>query len=77
MSDDAAQGDRPPLLRIVRGDPTAEEVGALVAVLAAAAAAAVPADVTDAGPSPWARPALMHRHPVVDIGPGSWQRSLR
>ena len=61
-----------PYLRVVRGEPTAEELAAVVAVLAARSAAA---------PQPawrprsaWADPArrlgLTHR-----AGPGAWRRS--
>jgi hypothetical protein len=60
-----------PYLRVVSGQPSAEELAALVAVLAARPAAAPPAP----GPrSAWADPArrlgLTHRP-----GPGAWRRS--
>lgn len=72
-------GDPTPLLRIVHGQPTAEELAAVVTVLAVAAAdaGAATAETAGNGPSPWSRPALMHRHPIAEIGPGAWQRSLR
>lgn len=78
MSEDTG-GDPTPLLRIVRGRPTAEELGAVVTVLAVAAAdaGAATAEGAGKGPSPWSRPALMHRHPIAEIGTGAWQRSLR
>jgi hypothetical protein len=60
-----------PLLRVVRGDPTPEELAALVAVLAARSAAPAPAPRLR---SAWADPArrlgLTHR-----AGPGAWRRS--
>jgi hypothetical protein len=60
-----------PALVVVRGDPTAEEVAALVAVLAARAAAPAPAP---APASEWAaahrRVRAAHRH-----GPGAWRAS--
>lgn len=75
---EVAQPQPAPLLRIVRGQPTDEELAALVTVVAAAAAGADVADqAPHAGPSPWGRPLLMHRHPIADIGPGAWQHSLR
>jgi Acyl-CoA carboxylase epsilon subunit len=61
-----------PYLRVVRGEPTAEELAALVAVLAARSAAA-PAP-TRRPRSAWADPGrrlgLTHR-----AGPGAWRRS--
>lgn len=60
-----------PYLRVVRGQPTAEELAALVAVLAARSAAPAPARKLR---SAWADPArrlgLTHR-----AGPGAWRRS--
>ena len=61
----------PPFLRVVRGEPTAEELAALVAVLAARAAAA------PARPRPrsaWADPASRLRVPLTP-GPAAWRRS--
>jgi hypothetical protein len=60
-----------PYLRVVRGQPTAEELAALVGVLAARSAAPAPARRLRAA---WADPArrlgLTHR-----AGPGAWRRS--
>jgi len=59
-----------PFLRVVRGDPTPQELAALVAVLASSSAPA-PA----ARPVPvWNTPARMHRH-VLPHGPGGWRSS--
>jgi Acyl-CoA carboxylase epsilon subunit len=59
-----------PSLRVVRGEPTAEELAALVAVLAARPAGPPPARLRSA----WADPArllgLTHRP-----GPAGWRRS--
>jgi hypothetical protein len=60
-----------PLLRVVRGEPTDEQLAALVAVVAARAAAAPPAAAPTA-PSLWGRPAL--RAPLHP-GPGAWRAS--
>jgi hypothetical protein len=65
-----------PLLRIVKGDPTPEEVAALVSVVSAMAAGAAGAAGT-AKPRPqWAahhrRLRGVHRH-----GPGAWRASAR
>lgn len=61
-----------PLLRVVSGDPTPEELAALLAVVAARASTA-PAEAPTT-PSHWtARGALLRRplHP----GPGAWRAS--
>ena len=62
-----------PALRIVRGDPSPEEVAALVAVLAAASAGA---QVAEAAPeaSQWAPPARLMRQPLAPSG--WWAASL-
>ncbi len=62
-----------PLLRVVRGDATAEEVAALVAVLQAAAAS-VP-DVDDAPPREWGSPRRAVRAPLAP-GRGGWRASV-
>ena len=72
----AAAGQRPPHdppLRLVRGDPTAEEVAALVAVLSSAGGG----DDPEAKPRPrsaWASRASLVRRPVSP-GPGGWRAS--
>jgi hypothetical protein len=59
-----------PLLRVVRGDATEEEIAALVAVLTARAGGAV--DVPPPPPSLWSQPVLRSTpHP----GPGAWRAS--
>jgi Acyl-CoA carboxylase epsilon subunit len=59
-----------PLLRIVRGDATPEEIAALVAVLTARAESA--ADTRAPSRSAWADPVL--RQPLPH-GPSGWRRS--
>jgi hypothetical protein len=56
-----------PLLRIVHGDPTAEELAAVVAVLAAAAGPGVDEEPAVAG-SHWAAPARLLRPAVAPTG---------
>jgi hypothetical protein len=70
----AAAGTPPdgPVLRIVKGDATPEEVAALVAVLAARPAATAPAPATR---SAWARPRPRAALPAP--GPGAWSLSGR
>ena len=68
-------GDRPagePVLRVVRGDATPEEIAALVAVLLSRPAPAGPAPRR--APSAWADRSRLLRRPVHP-GPGAWRRS--
>jgi Acyl-CoA carboxylase epsilon subunit len=65
--------DSGPVLRVIRGDATPEEIAAVVAVLLARSAAseAPPARPT---PSAWADRSRLLRRPVHP-GPGAWRRS--
>ncbi len=66
-----------PLLRIVKGDPTPEEVAALVSVVSAMAASTAEASANQQRPRPeWSAPRRRlrgtHRH-----GAGAWRASAR
>jgi hypothetical protein len=61
-----------PLLRVVRGDPTAEELAALVAVISARAASSMNDGL--AASSRYADPVAAHRAPVR-VGSGAWVAS--
>ena len=61
-----------PVLRIVSGDATPEEVAALVTVLAARAAAAV--EPPKPKQSPWTYRRSQLSKPII-VGPGEWRRS--
>ncbi len=65
-----------PVLRVVKGDLTPEELAALVAVVAArnAAAAHAAARTTPAPRSEWGHPARQARGPHT-FGPDRWRRS--
>ncbi|HEX6756474.1 MAG TPA: acyl-CoA carboxylase epsilon subunit [Mycobacteriales bacterium] len=66
--------DSPPLLRVVRGEPTAEELAALLAVLLAVLAARSGAASAVAAPrSAWADPA--RRLGAPRSGRGAWRGS--
>ncbi|MCH1866412.1 acyl-CoA carboxylase subunit epsilon [Nocardioides sp. CFH 31398] len=66
------QAPSPPFLRVVKGDPTPEELAALVAVVAAASGGGeAPAPRR---PSEWSRPARRLRTPH-QAGPGAWRAS--
>jgi hypothetical protein len=60
-----------PLLRVVKGDPTPEEIAALVAVLSTRAAAV---DESERRTSAYADPVAGHRQPLR-VGPGAWVAS--
>jgi hypothetical protein len=62
-----------PTLRIVRGDPTPEEIAAMVAVLSAASAGGGPSGPSDPV-SQWAPPARLTRAPAAPTG--WWESSL-
>lgn len=63
--------DGEPLFRVLRGDPTAEELAALVGALLAGRRTAIPGPAAPA--SRWARSA----RPTVALrpGPGAWRAS--
>ena len=66
-----------PVLRVVKGDLTPEELAALVAVVAARNAAAAHAAARSAKPKPrseWGHPRRMARRPHT-FGPDQWRRS--
>ena len=60
-----------PILRIVRGEPTDEEVAALVVALGALSG---PERRTPTGGSAWSDPASLLRRPIHP-GPDAWRRS--
>lgn len=72
VSDDVGSEPQRPLLRVVKGDATAEEIAALVTVLAARAAAAV--EEPKPAPSAWSSRRAQLRRPVF-VGAGEWRRS--
>jgi len=78
MSDETQTPDAPeqqPLLRVVKGDPTPEELAALVAVIAARNAAAAAAEGDAPQPrSQWGHPTRQHRT-VHRFGRGQWRAS--
>ena len=78
MSDEESVDALPPrpVLRVVKGDLTPEELAALVAVVAArnAAAAQAAARASTRPRSEWAHPARLARKPHR-FGPDHWRRS--
>jgi hypothetical protein len=64
----------PPLLRVVKGEPTAEELAALTVVVAAMSGRRERRRVTPVGA--WASYADSHRRPFQP-GPGGWRASGR
>lgn len=53
------EGGQLPVIKVLKGNPTDEEIAVLVAVLAAAASVEPPADTTP--PERWGAPTAMHR----------------
>jgi hypothetical protein len=63
-----------PVLAVVKGSPSAEEIAALVAVLAAVRAPAVAPAVPPASRFGWSSRSAQLRVPVL-AGPGGWRAS--
>jgi hypothetical protein len=74
VSEDEAPQPERPVLRIVRGDPSPEELAALTAVLAAASAGSGTPE-EDPGPaSAWTEREALVRRPLSP-GPHAWRMS--
>lgn len=69
----AVSDDTELVLRVVRGEPTAAELAALVTVLSARAASTQPSPMPR--PSSWAAYWNEHRAPVAP-GAGAWRASV-
>jgi hypothetical protein len=68
--------EQPPLLRVVRGEPSAEELAALVAVVTATMATArARAASADRGGSTARTDRAAVLTPLPPPGPGAWRRS--
>jgi hypothetical protein len=68
---DAAPAPSVPLLRVVKGEPSAEELAALVAVIAARSGGS---DDASAPRSAWTDRSRLVRRPLTP-GPGAWKAS--
>jgi hypothetical protein len=68
-------GDRP-VLRVVSGSPTAEELAVVTAVVTAAAATAEETQPDRGRRGAWADPARQFRRQVLP-GPGGWRAAAR
>ena len=66
--------DSGPVLRVIRGDATPEEIAAVVAVLLARSAASDASSSARSAPSAWAARSRLLRRPLHP-GPGAWHRS--
>jgi acyl-CoA carboxylase epsilon subunit len=67
-------GDDRPILRVVRGDATPEEIAALVAVLLARSADAEASGQARSVSGSWADRSGQIRRPLSP-GPGAWRRT--
>lgn len=64
------------MIKVVRGNPTPEELAAALAVVRARAAATASAPSgAPLPPEDWSDPARIARHPVPPPGPRSWART--
>ena len=72
MSADDETPPARPLLRVVRGDPTPEELAALIAVVTARASGAPEPELVV--PSPWTDRSARLRRPLPH-GRGAWRAS--
>jgi hypothetical protein len=72
VTDVADEGPARPLLRVVRGNPTPEELAALLAVVTARGSAAEEPEA--AVPSRWASRSIGLRRPLPR-GAGAWRAS--
>jgi hypothetical protein len=73
MSDEATER---PQLRVVRGEPTPEELAVLTAVVTAAASGGEDAAPPVPPRGRWNDPAWQHRGPLPH-GPGGWRAAVR
>ncbi|OUZ08281.1 hypothetical protein BHE97_13710 [Aeromicrobium sp. PE09-221] len=76
MSEQQEQAQATPVLRVVKGDLTEEELAALVAVVSVrnAAAANAAARRPRRARSEWGHPVRQHRA-ALRVGPGQWRSS--
>jgi hypothetical protein len=75
MADETTESARPQL-RIVRGDPTAEELAVVTALVAAAGADGGKESTSTPQRGRWADPFDQHRRPWQS-GQGGWRAALR
>ncbi|MEU6847778.1 acyl-CoA carboxylase epsilon subunit [Streptomyces sp. NPDC046716] len=64
------------MIKVVRGNPTPEELAAALAVVRARAAAAPEAPAAAAERDAWADPSRIARHRMPAPGPASWSRTF-
>ncbi|MEV0091921.1 acyl-CoA carboxylase epsilon subunit [Streptomyces sp. NPDC050738] len=66
------------MIRVVRGNPTPEELAAALAVVQARAAATASASASSGAPLPpeeWSDPGRIARHRLQQPGPRAWART--
>lgn len=68
-------GLEPAMIRVVRGNPTPEELAAALAVVRARAAAAAVPDTGNPPPAQWSDPARIARASRALPGPTAWART--
>ena len=65
-----------PQLRVVRGEPTPEELAVLTAVVTAAVSGGAGDEPAPPARGRWNDPARQHRRPLLQ-GPGGWRAAVR
>ncbi|MGP3985422.1 acyl-CoA carboxylase subunit epsilon [Streptomyces sp. 3N207] len=65
-----------PPIRVVRGNPTPEELAAALAVVRVRASAAAAGEPQRPAPSAWSDPARTVPGPLPTPGPGVWRRTF-
>lgn len=67
------------MIKVIRGNPTPEELAAAVAVVQARTAAAADGPpetpAAPAAPAAWSSPARIAHRPLARPGPGAWART--
>ncbi|MFJ8926769.1 MULTISPECIES: acyl-CoA carboxylase subunit epsilon [unclassified Streptomyces] len=63
------------MIKVVRGNPTPEELAAALAVVQARAAAVPDAPAATAGRDAWSDPSRIARHRLPAPGASSWSRT--
>ncbi|KPC92944.1 acyl-CoA carboxylase subunit epsilon [Streptomyces albus] len=76
-SDESGRGPAEPPIRVVRGNPTPEELAAALAVVRVRASAPPPEEeAAPHAPGAWSDPARTVPGPPPAPGPGAWRRSF-
>ncbi|MBQ1125195.1 acyl-CoA carboxylase subunit epsilon [Streptomyces sp. A73] len=73
---ESGPGSAEPPIRVVRGNPTPEELAAALAVVRVRASAVAAGEPRRAEPSAWSDPARTVPRSLPAPGPGAWRRTF-